>query len=60
MNKDIFQLCSEELMKESYVDFFNKEVDEVTVKIIQKYHKDSNVMGHSQMTPNTGGNNKCY
>ena len=52
-------MCSEELTKESYVDFFNKEVDEVTVKIIQKYHKDRNVMGHSQVTHNTGGSTKC-
>ena len=58
VNKDVFQMCSEELMKESYVDFFNKEVDEVTVKIIQKYHKDRNVMGHSQVTHNTGGSTK--
>ena len=52
-------MCSKELTKESYVDFFNKEVDEVTVKIIQKYHKDRNVMGHSQVTHNTGGSAKC-
>ena len=53
VNKDVFQMCCEELTKESYVHFFNKEVDEVTVKIIQKYHKDRNVMGHSQVTHNT-------
>ena len=35
VNKDVFQMCSEELTKESYVNFFNNKVDEVTVKIIQ-------------------------
>ena len=59
LNKDVFQMCSEELTKESYVNFFNKEVDEVTVKIIQKYHKHRTVMGHSQVTHNAGGSTKC-
>ena len=44
VNNDVFNMCREELNKESCVDFFNREVDEVSVKIIQKYHKDRNIM----------------